>query len=51
MVTGKPSRRESNENWEKISKIFNSEVENPERYEVVCAPSLKKKLFKKEVLL
>ena len=48
MVTGKPSRRESNENWEKISKIFNSEVENPERYEVVCAPSLKKKLFKKE---
>lgn len=48
MITGKPSRRESNENWEKISKIFNREVENSERYEIVCAPSMKKRLFKKE---
>ena len=48
MITGKPSRRESNETKEKLLKIFNKEVENPERYDIVYAPSMKKKLFNKE---
>ena len=48
MVRGKPSRRESNEIREKLSKIFKIEIENPERYEIVYAPVMKKKLFKKE---
>lgn len=48
MIQGKPSRRESNETKERLLKIFNKEVENPERYDIVYAPSMKKKLFKKE---